>query len=131
MEWKRRQRPRSHHHDRCGVLERGFARVACASCHYEILVPFSCETRGLCPSCAGRRMADGAAFLVDHLLPREPDYRQWTLSLPHGLRARVLRDKSRASAVLAVFVRSSLGQSSGATMFPRMSRWRIPKDSWL
>jgi len=90
----------------CGVIERGFARVACPSCRYEILVPFSCKTRGLCPSCAGRRMADGAAFLVDHLLPREADYRQWTLSLPHGLRARVLRDKSLASAVLAVFVRS-------------------------
>ncbi|MEO6878439.1 MAG: hypothetical protein ABI205_08160 [Gemmatimonadaceae bacterium] len=27
------------------------------------------------------------------------------MSLPHGLRARVLRDKSLASAVLAVFVR--------------------------
>ena len=51
-------------------------------------------------------MADGAAYLVDHLLPREADYRQWTLSLPYGLRARVLRDKSLASVVLAVFVRS-------------------------
>ncbi len=90
----------------CGVVERGFARVACTSCRYEILVPFSCKARGLCPSCAGRRMSDGAAFLVDHLLPREPDYRQWTLSLPYGLRARVLRDKSLASSVLGVFVRS-------------------------
>ncbi len=51
----------------CGVIERGFARVACASCHYEILVPFSCKARGLCPSCAGRRMADGAAFLVENV----------------------------------------------------------------
>ncbi|MEO8846148.1 MAG: hypothetical protein ABI704_31545 [Kofleriaceae bacterium] len=50
-------------------------------------------------------MADGAAHLVDHLLPRDADYRQWTLSLPHGLCARALRDKSLASAVLAVFVR--------------------------
>jgi hypothetical protein len=30
----------------------GFARVvcACASCQYEIVVPFSCKVQGLCPS---------------------------------------------------------------------------------
>jgi len=29
---------------------------------------------------SGRRMADGAAHLVDHILPLGADYRQWTLS---------------------------------------------------
>jgi Transposase zinc-binding domain len=48
----------------CGVMERGFARVVCPSCQYEILVPFSCKVRGLCPACDGRRMAAGAADLV-------------------------------------------------------------------
>jgi hypothetical protein len=47
-------------------------RVVCSSCRYEVLVPFSCKTRGLCPSCDGRRMADGAAHLVDRVLRFQP-----------------------------------------------------------
>ena len=83
----------------------GFARVVCPSCQYEILVPFSCKVRGLCPSCDGRRMAAGAADLVDHILPVVADYRQWTLSFPRWLRIRLLRDKALVSEVLLVFVR--------------------------
>jgi hypothetical protein len=41
-----------------------FARVRCARCAYEHLVPFSCKGRGFCPSCGGRRMAEHAAHLV-------------------------------------------------------------------
>jgi hypothetical protein len=89
----------------CGIVERGFARVVCPSCHYEVLVPFSCKTRGLCPSCEGRRMADGAAHLVDHVLPSCADVRQWTLSLPRWLRFRLLCEPALVSAVLRVFVR--------------------------
>jgi len=89
----------------CGVVERGFARVVCPSCQYEILVPFSCKVRGLCPSCDGRRMAAGAADLVGHILPVVADYRQWTLSFPRWLRIRLLRDKALVSEVLLVFVR--------------------------
>jgi hypothetical protein len=63
----------------CGILAHGFARVVCRSCRYEVLVPFSCKVRGLCPSCDGRRMADGAAHLVDRVLPASVVYRQWTL----------------------------------------------------
>jgi hypothetical protein len=89
----------------CGIVERGFARVVCPSCQYEILVPFSCKVRGLCPSCDGKRMAAGAADLVDHILPVVADYRQWTLSFPRWLRIRLLRDKALVSEVLLVFVR--------------------------
>jgi hypothetical protein len=89
----------------CGIMERGFARVVCPSCQYEILVPFSCKVRGICPSCDGRRMAAGAADLVDHILPVVADYRQWTLSFPRWLRIRLLRDKALVSEVLTVFVR--------------------------
>ena len=89
----------------CGIVERGFARVVCPSCRYEILVPFSCKVRGLCPSCDGRRMAAGAADLVGHILPVVADYRQWTLSFPRWLRIRLLRDKAVVSEVLLVFVR--------------------------
>lgn len=89
----------------CGVLARGFARVRCATCHFEMLVPFSCKARGLCPSCDGRRMADTAAHLVDRVLPTA-GYRQWTLSFPRWLRIRLLRDPTLVSALLTVFVRS-------------------------
>lgn len=53
----------------CGVLARGFARVRCADCTFERLVPFSCKGRGFCPSCGGRRMTAQAAHLVDAVVP--------------------------------------------------------------
>lgn len=89
----------------CGIIERGFARVFCDTCRYEVLVPFSCKVRALCPSCDGRRMAAGACHLVDRVLPSVADYRQWTLSFPRWLRIRLLRDPALVSAVLGVFVR--------------------------
>ena len=46
---------------------------------------FSCKGRGFCPSCGGRRMAERAAHLVDHVLPDVP-VRQWVLTVPHRLR---------------------------------------------
>jgi Transposase zinc-binding domain len=49
---------------RCGILDHGFARVRCGGCAFERLVPFSCEGRGFCPSCGGRRMTERAAYLV-------------------------------------------------------------------
>jgi hypothetical protein len=53
----------------CGMLARGFARVRCGACGFERLVPFSCKRRGFCPSCCGRRMAERASHLVDHVFP--------------------------------------------------------------
>ncbi len=53
----------------CGDFELGFVRNCCGSCGDELRVPFSCKSRGCCPSCMGRRMAEGAALLVDHVLP--------------------------------------------------------------
>src|SRR5689334_2396084 len=44
---------------RCGVLAHGFARVRCADCTFERLVPFSRKGRGFCPL---RRMAERAAI---------------------------------------------------------------------
>jgi hypothetical protein len=70
---------------KCGMLEHGFPRVRCESCHDEKLVAFSCKKRGFCPSCGARRMADSAALLVDEILPRQP-MRQSVLSLPFPLR---------------------------------------------
>jgi len=70
---------------RCGRLEHGFLRLRCDTCHAEHLLAFSCKRRGFCPSCDARRMADGAAWLVDQVLPERP-IRQWVLSLPFPMR---------------------------------------------
>ena len=70
---------------RCGFLAGGFARFRCGNCKTERLVAFSCKGRGFCPSCGGRRMAERAAHLVDHVLPDVP-VRQWVLSVPHRTR---------------------------------------------
>ena len=53
----------------CGDFERGFVQTVCRQCGDELRVPFSCKGRGYCPSCMGRRMAECAALLVDHVLP--------------------------------------------------------------
>ena len=63
----------------CGDFEHGFVQTMCRKCGDELRVPFSCKGRGFCPSCMGRRMAEGAALLVDHVLPAV-GYRQWVLS---------------------------------------------------
>ena len=59
----------------CGQLAGGFTRVACRSCGYERLVPFSCKGRTVCPSCMARRMADTALHLSEQVMPDVP-YRQ-------------------------------------------------------
>jgi hypothetical protein len=90
----------------CGVLAgRGFIRVRCESCGHDRLVPFSCRRRGWCPSCGGRRMAETAAHLVDHVLPEVP-VRQWVLSIPFALRYRLAYDSRLMSTVLNVFIRT-------------------------
>lgn len=45
----------------CGLLCHGFVRVRCDTCAEERLVALSCKTRGFCPSCTSRWMADTAA----------------------------------------------------------------------
>ncbi len=69
----------------CGILAHGFLRLGCDTCHHELLVPFSCKRRGFCPSCAGRRMAQTAAYLVEQVIPWVPT-RQWVVSVPIPLR---------------------------------------------
>jgi hypothetical protein len=100
----------------CGIAANGFLRVHCGSCGHDRLLPFSCKRRGFCPSCSGRRMAEGAANLVDLVLPIAP-VRQWTLSLPFDLRFRLGMDHRLTSRVLAVAMRAILGfQRSSASV---------------
>jgi hypothetical protein len=50
----------------CGIPSYGFARARCNACGYDFFVAFSCQLRGICPSCNTRRMAETAAHLTDH-----------------------------------------------------------------
>jgi Putative transposase/Transposase zinc-binding domain len=93
---------------RCGCLAAGFARFHCDECGHDRLVPFSCKGRGFCPTCGGRRMAERAAQLVDHVLPDVP-IRQWVLSLPYRLRYLLAWDHGLCREVVAVCVRAVLG----------------------
>ena len=88
---------------RCGILAHGFCRLYCADCRRGRLVAFSCKGRSLCPCCGVRRMADGAAHLVDRVLPEAP-VRQWVLSLPYALRFAVGFDADLCGKVLALLI---------------------------
>ncbi len=89
---------------KCGILAHGFARVRCQTCRDEIVVAFSCKSRGICPSCTARRMADTAAHLVTRVLPRAP-YRQWVFTVPKPLRLVLARDPAWARWVGRLVVR--------------------------
>jgi hypothetical protein len=105
----------------CGVLARGFLRIACNSCRLERLVGFSCKSRGICPSCGGRRMADTAAHLVDHVIPDVP-VRQWVLSPPPAVRYQVAYNSPLLAALIRIFIRaifSSLRRRARACGIPR------------
>ena len=88
---------------RCGILAHGFLRVRCKDCGHSRVVGFSCKRRGFCPSCLGRRMADTAAFCVDHLFPRVP-VRQFVLTVPVRLRFRMVYSPGLTTAVLRCFI---------------------------
>ncbi len=69
----------------CGILAYGFLRLGCDTCPKETLLAFSCKRRAFCPSCAGRRMAQTAAHLVECVMPWVAT-RQWVVSVPIPLR---------------------------------------------
>ncbi|MCA9579417.1 MAG: transposase, partial [Myxococcales bacterium] len=86
---------------RCGVLVHGFARFRCDDCAQSRLVALSCKQRAFCPRCIGRRMADQARHLVQHVLPPVRT-RQWVLSFPHELRWHMAFDHDLTLAVWRV-----------------------------
>ena len=88
---------------RCGIHAYGFSRARCRACGKDLLVPFSCKKRGICPSCCGRRMCGTAAHLTDHVVPDVP-LRQWVLSVPYELRLLLARHPAALSAVGRIFV---------------------------
>ena len=87
----------------CGVFARGFSRWHCDRCGHDLILPFSCKTRGLCPSCGARRMAGTAAHLVDRVLPNVP-LRQFVLTLPYELRLLAAQRADVVRAFSRMFV---------------------------
>src|SRR5215831_2606831 len=92
----------------CGVLAHGFLRLGCDTCHHELLLAFSCKRRGFCPSCAGRRMAQTAAHLVEQVIPWVPT-RQWVVSVPIPLRYWTAFSPDLTAKVHTI-IRTTIGQ---------------------
>jgi Putative transposase/Transposase zinc-binding domain len=92
----------------CGVLAHGFLRLGCDTCHQELLLAFSCKRRGFCPSCAGRRMAQIAAHLVEQVLPWVPT-RQWVVSVPVPVRYWMAASQALTAQVHTI-IRTTIGQ---------------------
>jgi len=59
----------------------------------ERLVPFSCKSRGLCPSCGQKRALLWAERMVEEVLPAVP-YVQLVFTIPKMLRQHFLWDRS-------------------------------------
>src|SRR5882724_8510802 len=92
----------------CGVLAHGFLRLGCDTCHHELLLAFSCKRRGFCPSCAGRRMVQTAAHLVEQVIPWVPT-RQWVVSVPVPLRYWMAASQDLTATVHTI-IRTTIGQ---------------------
>jgi len=93
---------------RCGILAHGFLRLGCDTCKHELLVPFSCKRRGFCPSCAGRRMAQIAAHLVEQVIPWVPT-RHCVVSVPVPLRYWMASSQDLTAKVHTI-IRTTIGQ---------------------
>jgi len=76
----------------CGILENGFARVRCTECRKDMLVAFSCKSRGLCPSCGAKRAAETANRLREDVL-EWVGHAQWVFTVPKMLRLYFLRHR--------------------------------------
>ncbi len=92
----------------CGDPLEGFAHLVCSNCGHHEIVPFFCKTRGFCPCCCGRRMAERAAAWCDHVLPVVP-IRQWVLTFPWRRRFLLACHPELANGVLQVVMRVIFG----------------------
>jgi Transposase zinc-binding domain/Putative transposase len=92
----------------CGILAHGFVRLGCDTCPHQMLLAFSCKKRGFCPSCAGRRMAQQAAHLVEEVIPWVPT-RQWVVSVPMPLRYWMAPSRALTARVHMI-IRRTIGQ---------------------
>ena len=89
----------------CGDPATGFAWLRCDECDAHRLIAFRCGTRGLCPTCGGRRMVELSRRWVGGVFPHV-GVRQWVLSLPWSLRYLLARRHDVCRGLTRVFLRS-------------------------
>ena len=87
----------------CGHLRHGFTHLKCPRCGLDRFLPFSCKSRTICSSCAGRRMNETTAFLVDHVIADVP-VRHWALTFPSPLRYLLAYDSELCTRAINIFV---------------------------
>lgn len=112
----------------CGDFSRGFIRCRCDACAHDVLLPFSCKQRSLCPSCGTRRMCGEAATVTDRIFPSVP-IRQWVMSLPFELRGLAALKPDVLTAMGRIFAEEIArttkrlagvgGAETGAVSFPQ------------
>jgi len=86
---------------KCGIPAHGVTRMTCDDCGTVFALPFSCKTRGICPSCHARRAAELAATMVDDLIPHNP-VRQFVVNFPYPLRLWIASNKDYLARVCAI-----------------------------
>ena len=69
----------------CGDLRCGFARLRCAACRKELLLPYSCRRGSFCPSCHRKRALLFAEHVDQGVLGDCP-VRQYVVTIPKMLR---------------------------------------------
>ena len=92
----------------CGILAHGLVRLGCDTCPHQMVLACSWKKRGCCPSCAGRRMAQQAAHLVEQVIPWVPT-RQWVVSVPIPLRYWMAPSRALTATVHTI-IRRTIGQ---------------------
>ncbi len=70
-------------------LAHGLYRFHCFTYGTDLLIPFSFKGRVFCPSCGGRRMAESAAPVVDHVERLEESGTHEELSRKKGRHAQL------------------------------------------
>ncbi len=81
---------------RCGDPHFGFLRLRCCNpeceAKHELILPFSCKGRGLCPSCGQKRALLWAERMVEEVLPHVP-YAGVVFTIPKMLRGHFLWER--------------------------------------
>ena len=125
---------------RCGWLAGGFARFRHNGCGLDRLVPFSCKGLGLCTSCGGRRMAERAAHLADHVFPDVPARQpRWggvgaepaaSPAIPTGVGPRSVSCRGRRVRARGARLAASPRAGRGHGGWPRRCGGRRPTVWW-
>ena len=88
----------------CGLPSRGFARAVCNRCGRSLIRAFSCKKRGpVCSSCGARRMYNGAAHIVDRVMPDVP-LRHYVFSVPFELRLLLAARADAFTSMMSLLV---------------------------